>query len=506
MELLMGIDIGSTNTKAVAFDVYGKVYAEGSVETKLSFDADHPTWTCWQPDDIWNGARTAISRVTAALPEGCSIKALACSCFSADFVPIDKNGDALYPFKSWHCGRTVPQMQEWLETHSQNDVFYRHGRATEKLLSMFTMRWMCKNVPEVVEKTWKILLVSDYVVFKLTGQTVTDYTQAASSGLFDPRAGEWSEDYLTWGGFRTEQMPTALLAGTPVGRITPEAAAATGLSQDTLVVIGAHDNECAVFAMGMKDESAAYNVCGTWDMIIALHKDPGFNEGRANRSIAVARYMLPDSFISIKFGIAGSLMEWAKKNFYGAEREAAKAQGVSVWETILAETAKSPMGSNGIMALPFQAGGMGEDRKQLAAGTILGIDSYLSKADVMHAVFEGLEYQTRNYLENIEAVCERRYDRIISVGGPTRNRQLMQIKADVCKRPVVVAEVPEGTAMGAAMLAGIGAGMFKDGLDAIEHVTRNRSCTIYEPDPEKAAFYDKGYETFCRASELLRTL
>ena len=506
MELIMGIDIGSTNTKAVAFDCYGRVHAEGSVETKLSYDSEHPTWTCWQPDDIWNGAKNAIAQAVAALPEGDSVKALACSCFSADFVPVDQAGNALYPFKSWHCSRTVPQMQEWLETHGQDEIFYKHGRATEKLLSIFTMRWMSKHIPQVVEKTHKILMVSDYVVFKLTGETVTDYTQAATTGAFDPISGRWNGEYLAWGGFREDQMPTALLCGTPVGKITPEAAAATGLPGDTLVVMGAHDNECGVLAMGMRDENTAYNVCGTWDMIMVMHKQPSFNAEHAKRGMLVMRYMLPGCFISNRFGIAGNLMEWAKNNFFGAELEKARAQGVSVWEEILSRTAKSPAGSNGIVALPFQAGANGEDRRQLAAGTILGIDSYLNKADVMHAIFEGLEYQTRSFLEDIEIACGRRYDKIVSVGGPTRNRQLMQIKADICRRPVVTMDVKEGTALGAAMLAGIGAGIFRDAMDAIDHVSKERSYVSYMPNETNVRCYDKGYETYCKAGQLLRTL
>ena len=116
MDLLMGVDIGSTNTKAVVFDPEGNVVSEGSAETRLSHDRTHPTWTFWDPEDLWNGAKRAISTAVAGLKGKGRVVALGCSCFSADFAPVDAQLRPLYPFKSWHCARTVPQMQKWLES------------------------------------------------------------------------------------------------------------------------------------------------------------------------------------------------------------------------------------------------------------------------------------------------------------------------------------------------------------------------------------------------------
>lgn len=503
MDLLMGVDIGSTNTKAVVFDPSGNMISMGSAETRLSHDRSHPTWTYWDPEDLWNGAKQAIAAALAGLKEDDRVVALGCSCFSADFAPVNAQLQPLYPFKSWHCARTVPQMRKWLESYSQHELLYRHGIITEKLVSLFTMRWLQENHPEIVRNTYKILFVSDYINMKLTGETVTDYTQAATSGAFDPVNGVWSREFLSWTGFTPEQMPEARLAGTPIGRILPEVADALGLSKETLVVLGAHDNECAGLALGMRDEKSAYNICGTWEMILALHRTPSFDEAHAQREIKAVRFLLPDTYGSLKFGLSGNLMEWAKDNFYSPETQ---PKGKSIWDRILEETQQVPPLSNGILVLPFQAGASGRDRNQLASGTILGIDNYLGKADVMHAVFESLGYQTRDFLENIEAACARQYDRLVCVGGPTRNRQLMQIKADICNRPVLVTNISEGTAMGAAMLAGAGIGIYRDTMDAIERLEQNRQYTQYLPDEQRAALYEEAYHKYHRVSAALSEL
>ncbi len=502
----MGVDIGSTNTKAVVFDAVGRIISAGSAETRLSYDRAHPTWTYWSPDDIWNGVKSAVREAAAGLRSGDHIAAMACSCFSADFLPVDENLQPLYPFKSWHCARTVPQMQKWLESHDPNELLYTHGVMTEKLISLFMMRWLQENEAELARKAHKLLQVSDYINMKLTGETITDYTQAATSGAFNPVNGTWNEEFLQWAGFSSAHMPDAQLAGTAIYRILPEAARELGLSEGVNVVLGAHDNECAALAMGARDEKTAYNICGTWEMILGLHSTPGFDAAHAQREIKAVRYFLPDCYGSLKFGLSGNLMEWAKNNFYALEMERAHAKGESVWNTILEQTAKTPVLSNGIMVLPFQAGASGKDRNQYASGTIMGIDNYLSKADVMHAIFECLGYQTRYYLENVEAVCDKQYQQIICVGGPTRNTQLMQIKADVCNRPVLVVNVSEGTAMGAAMLAGVGIGVYRDALDAMCRMDENRSYKQYLPNAEHAAMYEPAYQKYLRAGELLKQL
>lgn len=385
-------------------------------------------------------------------------------------------------------------------------MFYSHGIVTEKLVSLFMMRWIHDNLPEIAEKTEKMLHISDFVNMKLTGALVTDYTHAATTGVFNPIIGEWNSEYLKWAGFQPKNMPEAVLAGTPIGKITSQAASETGLSEDVLVVAGAHDNECAAFALGMRDDDTVYNICGTWDIILSLHHQPNFDEGRASRGIKVVRYIIPETYASLKYGIAGSFLEWAKDNFFGSELEMAIKSGKSVWDIILHQTNEIPPLSNGILALPFRAGAGGKDRNQFAAGTIMGIDSYLGKADVMHSLFECLGYQTLDFIESMEAVSGKSYQQIVSVGGTVRNQQLMQIKADICNREVSVMNISEGTALGAAMLAGIGARFYADCYDAMEQTGSHLEHTEYYPNAQNVVLYQEGYQKYKKSGELLNQI
>ncbi len=506
MDLLMGVDIGSTNTKAVVFDTNGRQVSEGNALTKLSYDTKNPLWTYWDPDDIWSGAKNAIREAVSKLSSADKVIALGCSCFSSDFIPLDKNNQPLYYFKSWHCSRTIPQMNQWIKDYSENELFLNNGRATEKLVSIYTMRWLKENMPKVAKVTKKILLISDYVNFRLTGEMVTDYTQAATTGAFSPINLSWNEKYLAWAGFTKEQMPKAVKSGTLICKLTKQAAEETGLSEDTLVVAGGHDNECGAFGLGMQDEKHAYNVCGTWEMVICAHNKPDFTPKKAELGITVAKYFVENTYANIIFGISASFLEWAKDNFYGEEQQKAKQENKNVWQEILEGTKNVPPLSNGIFALPFATGGAYGKKTNCAAGTILGIDHYLSKGDVMHAIFEGLAFQTRKFTQYAQEVGNNVFESIIAVGGPTKNRQLMQIKSDVCGKEILVPNLSEGTALGAAMLAGMGAGIYKNSKDAIKQSTSNREFSVFEPNLANGELYNEGYNKYLQLCNLLKDI
>ncbi|MCU0963350.1 MAG: FGGY family carbohydrate kinase, partial [Pirellulaceae bacterium] len=197
MDALLGIDLGSTSLKAVAYDLDGNKLAAGSRPTeRFHPDAAHPNWTVWEPAQIWQGSAAAIRDALAALPAGTRIRAVAVTGMGMDGVPVDESGQWLYPFISWHDPRTMPQLAWWLSHIGAEKQFSIGGNPVWAINSALRMLWVAEHEPEIYRRTHKWLLIEDFVNYQLCGRCVTDYSMASCTMLFDQRTLTWSDELL----------------------------------------------------------------------------------------------------------------------------------------------------------------------------------------------------------------------------------------------------------------------------------------------------------------------
>ena len=487
MEYLMGIDLGSTSLKAVVYDRDGNAVARGSRATeKFHPRADHPEWTVWQPEQIWGGTAAAIRDAVAQLDDPGRIRAVAVTGMGMDGLPIDEQGNWLYPFISWHDPRTAPQLQWWLEHVGAEKVFSIGGNPLWPINSALRILWMAENEPEILQRADKWLLIEDFLNFMLCGRRVTDYSMASCTLLFDQRTLRWSDELLELSGIDRRLLCEVQPSGTLLGEVHEQAARATGLPAGTPVVLGGHDHLCGALPVGVFRPGVVLDVTGTWETVIAPTAEPVLKDELRRAGITVQAHVARGVHAAWGGAVAGEMLEWHRRQI-GGSADADRAGDASDWSQQMAEAAASPPGARGVMFLPHMSAAACPVVDSRSLGALAGITNRVTRGDLLRAMIEGLDYQFLDIVSAMEAALGNRFERFVAVGGATRNRFWMQNKADVAGRVVEVPDVEEATPLGAAILAGIGVGLYRDEQDAFERVYR--PGTVYEPDPRLSARY-----------------
>jgi xylulokinase len=495
MDYLAGIDLGSTNLKCVIYDLAGNVVASGTRPTeRFNIYPDHPEWTVWQPEQIWGGTAAAMLEAVSQLEDPRRIKGVAVTGMGMDGLPIDEKGKWLYPFISWHDPRTEPQLRWWQENIGADRNFRIGGNTLWRFSTALRLLWMAEHEPEVLARTDKWLLIEDFLNFMLCGRRATDYTMASCTLLFDQSTRDWSKEILNRSGIERRLLCDAHPSGTLLGEVTAEAAEATGLPEGTPVVLGGHDYLCGALPVGAFAPGVVLDVTGTWEIVLATIPEPVLTPGVQELGVTVETHVARDVYAVWGGAVAADMLEWYRREYGHEAQERAKRDGGLDWDHLMAEASTSPPGARGVMFLPHMsaAGCPVVDARSL--GAFAGLSNFAQRGDLLRAIIEGLDYQVLDIVTALKAGLGIAASRLVAVGGATRNHFWMQNKADVTGLPIETPEVEEATPLGAAILAGIGVGLYRDERDAFERVYK--PGTTYQPDPQLAADYAEWYQVY----------
>jgi xylulokinase len=490
MAYLMGIDIGSTSIKAVIYDYQGKMISKGIRPTVLShLDEDHPSWAVWEPDKIWNAISYAVKQALSNIKDNSLVKAVAVTGFGMDGLPLDKNGKELFPLISWHCPRTKPQADKFSELVGAKEIFSETGKQVMIIDSIYRMIWMKENHPEILKKTDKWLLIEDYINFKLCGEKATDYSMASCTSVFKQNTHTWADKLIKEADIPLDIFPKPQQSGTPLGNITNQASDSTGLSCDTMVVLGGHDYICASLAVGAVSKDVVMDVTGTWEMVVQPSEELILTDEVFSSGYYIESHVAKNRYCFVGSTVSADMLEWFKTNYAYEELKAEKEKGINVWQSLMDKAKASPPGANGCFFLPHFSGAGAPHHDSNSLGGFIGLSNIVSKPDMIRAMIEGLNYQFRDMIESLETALLNKTEKIIAVGGGTNNKFWMQNKADITGKVIEVPDVYEATPLGAALLAGIGIGIYNDENDAIRGTYR--SGITYKPDLKLTKKYDE---------------
>jgi xylulokinase len=490
MDLLMGIDLGSTSLKAVVYDVRGNVVASGSRPTeRFHPDPAHPDWTVWKPEQIWGGTAEAIRSAVGQLDDPRQIRACAVTGMGMDGLPVDEQGNWLYPFISWHDSRTTPQHAWWQEKIGAAKVFSIGGNPLWPINSALRILWMRENEPQIFARTHKWLLIEDFLNFMLCGRQVTDYSMASCTLLFDQRSLGWSDEMLERSQIDRRLLCEISPSGTRIGEIREAAAKETRLPAGTPVVLGGHDHLCGALPVGAFQPGVVLDVTGTWETVMTATEQPILRDDLRQAGMTVQAHVARGRHAIWGGNVAGEMVEWYRQHLASAA-----ATANSDWQTLMAEAEAAPPGAKGVFFLPHMSGAASPVVDPRSLGVFAGLSTRSERGDLLRAIFEGLDYQFLDIMTALQDAVAKPLERIIAVGGATRNAFWMQNKADVSGRPIEVPDVEEATPLGAAILAGIGVGLYADEMDAVQHVFRPGKT--YQPDPERATQYARWFEIY----------
>jgi xylulokinase len=491
----MGIDLGSTSLKAVAYNLDGVAVASGSRPTeKRHPNPEQPQWAVWAPEQIWGGAADAIREAVSQLDDPCSIRAVAVTGMGMDGLPVDEQGDWLYPFISWHDPRTGPQLEWWQQHIGARKVFSIGGNPLWAINSALRILWMAENEPEILRRTHKWLLIEDFLNFLLCGRQVTDYSMASCTLLFDQRTLSWSDELIELSGIDRRLLCEVQPSGTLLGEVRDEAAKATGLPPGTPVVLGGHDHLCGALPVGASRPGVVLNVTGTWETVMTTTAEPALKDELRTAGMTVQAHVAKGMHSVWGGNVAGDMLEWARRELARSADAASESDAPVEWESLMLEAAASAPSAGGLMFLPHMGAAACPVVDPQSLGAFVGLSTRATRGDIFRAIVEGLDYQFLDVVTALESALGGKLERFIAVGGATRNEFWMQNKADVVGRPIEVPNVEEATPLGAAILAGIGVGLYQDEQEALQRVYRPGK--IFEPDDKLSSQYARCFQVY----------
>src|SRR6266705_4240907 len=266
---LVGIDVGTTNTKTVIFDIEtGRICAIGSSRTITRHPV--PEWSEFDAEDVWGTVLQSIQAAVQHCDQPERIRAISVASMGESAFPIDAEGNVLYPAIAWYDQRTVAESQWWEDTVGQERIFNITGQILHPVFGVNKLLWLRNHVPQVFERIHHWLSIEDFVLWKLSGSFATDYSIASRTMLFDQHTLTWSESLLEQAGLSAAWFPPAFPSGTPIGTVCKEVAEQTGLPQQTIVSTGGHDHLCGALAAGVTRPGHLLESMGTASAIVAV--------------------------------------------------------------------------------------------------------------------------------------------------------------------------------------------------------------------------------------------
>ncbi len=490
MVQMLGCDIGSQGLKTVLFDANGKLIATATRSYPIEFP--HPTWADQDPQH-WLHA--LIETITEVLdhPEADrnKVKSIGLSSQVDSVIPVDKNCKPLRKAIIWMDRRSVSECDWVSERQSPGEIFQLTGLNIDASHVVPKILWIRNNEPAVYERCYKLLLPGSFILFHLTGEFAVDYSNASSTMLLDVRKRAWSNTLIEAFQIDPEKLVNVYGASEVVGKILPEVSSRTGLDPNTQVVVGSGDEHAATLGAGVVSEGYACDIVGTAEPVACISNEILFDPTRLVETHCgwddQAWFMENPGFVS------GGNYRWFRDNFSPLETKAAKALNLSEYQLMDLEAATIPPGSEGLIFLPCLMGAMVPEWNNLARGTLYGLTLKHTKAHVVRAILEASAYGLNDIIRSMERLgCK--IDEIRVVGGGAQSRIWRQVKADVTKRAISLPHITETSSFGAALLGGIGVGIFKDANDAASNVVSIKEQI--EPDLRAAEIYDPMYTMY----------
>ena len=493
--LLVGLDIGSTNVKAVIYEPDGRAVALASVPTITHYP--RPTWAHYDANELWASAVTVLREATAQLDDPRRIAGIAVASMGEAGVPLDADDKPTFDTIAWFDRRTIEQADRLRDVIGDDALFAVTGVSLQAIFSLCKIMWIQQHQPEAFARTVRWLHVAEYVAYRLSGVGATDWSLASRSLAFDIKKRDWDDGILRAAGVSRDLLAPAVASGTKIGEVIAAAATVTGLPAGASVAAGGHDHVCGALAAGVIRKGQLLDSMGTAEGLLVAFEEPNFDPDLGRQGYAQGAHVVPG--VNYCFGgiyTSGASVDWARRAVGG---DADLGQ-------LLAEADAASTGSLGVGFIPHLRLADPPHSDSRARAAFVGLTTDVERGTLFRAVLEGLAYEARLSVEPlIDFYALDGMPEISVTGGGSKNDLFLRIKASVYNQPLRVVDLQEATALGAAMLAGIGAGVYCDAADALRHVQAHP--TTVEPNAEDVAFYDRYYARVYRHMyEALRPL
>ena len=451
---LIGVDIGASSCKAVVFDTIWNVV--GRAQQEYARDHPRPGWVELDANSWWNAVASVIMRsIENSNVPAEQIRCVGISAETDGVLAVGRNGAPLRPYIHWLDTRCVNEHRQLQQRGDFEHVYEIAGIPVQGGYDFpaLKMQWLEKNEPDTYEKTYKFLSIGTFMVLKLTGKYVADRSTASRSLLYDIRKHDWSSELADLLGIPITKQPEVVRSAEVVGTVTPQAAQETGLRTNTMVVAGGGDTECSALGAGAVTEEQALISIGTSLMVaVPMSKPltiPISPETRLFGTGSVCTSHVVDNMWILEVGapVGGAMLAWFDRELGQAERKLAADLDVPSYDILSLEAEKSRPGVDSpIFAAPV--------------GAILNLRNEHKRSDLIRSILEGVAFEAREVIE-VFVKSGLNVKELIMVGGGAKSVAWRQIISDVTNKHVKSPHMQETGTLGAATLAGVGAGIFK---------------------------------------------
>ncbi len=482
MAFLLGIDVSTTATKALVIDERGNVIATASDE--YEFFTPRPLWAEQNPADWWRACVKVIRRVLEKIPAR-EIAGIGLTGQMHGLVLMDADGNVLRPCIMWNDQRTAKQCAEITDQVGGAKNLLR--LIGNPILPGFTapkILWVREHEPHLYARAAHILLPKDYLRYKLTGAYATEVSDASGTALLDVAKRNWSDELLQAIDVPRAWLPDVFESSVVSAKISADAANETGLLQGTPVVGGGGDQAAQAVGTGIAQEGIVSVTLGTSGVVFASSDSYRLEP---NGLLHAFCHAVPNRWhlMGVMLSAAGSF-RWFRDALGEEEKREARDEKKDVYEVLTSEAARADAGCEGLIFLPYLTGERTPYPDPHARGAFFGITLRHRKEHFVRAVLEGVAYGLRDSLELMRALGLN-ISQVRASGGGARSELWRQILADVFNSEIALVNITEGAAFGAALLAGVGAGVYASVEDACartihvtDSVTQGKNVQVYD--------------------------
>ena len=489
-EYLLGIDLGTTTCKVALFWASGELVAISGREYPTYYPK--PGWAEQDAGDWWNVTVETIRDVLkkSKVDPG-DIQAISVSSHREAVALLNGENRVLDKVIIWLDKRSIPQAK-WIEKNFDLwDIYRKTGLRVDPTFTATKLLWIKENKPEILEKTKVALQPKDYLIFKLTGEKITDYTVASRTLLFDIEKREWAYDLFEDFGLPSDIFPEVKYSDEIVGFIDSRAAAETGLKEGTPVAGGGGDRQCEILGSGVTSSNKVEESTGTGSTTATVLEKLIFD--KKMRVVYTCHALRGMWSLEVGIATAGAVLRWFRDQFAVGEKFLAELTKRRAYEYLDMEAEYVPPGSNGLIVIPFFAGARAPRWKPYAKGLIFGLTIYHTRAHVFRALMEGIAYEIRKVLEVLEELGVKT-EEIRALGGGGKTPAWARIKANVTGKRVIIPEILDAAVVGDAILAGLSIGVYENVEKAVDRLVKIK--TMIEPDWKVHKIYNRYYRLY----------
>ncbi|MGA2503181.1 MAG: FGGY family carbohydrate kinase [Anaerolineales bacterium] len=482
---LIGLDIGTTGCKAVLFDQNGTLLAKASQEYTVDFP--HPNWAEQNIETVWTLAQVALRE--AIIQSGkIDIAALSLSVHGEAVTPVDENGHAIRASILGMDTRTDEQ-NIWLCQHlGAEHLFDITGMPVHTINTLPKLLWLKQYEPDMWKRATRFLLVEDFFIQKMTGQAVISQCLASRTQLYDLCRGDWSDEILVAIELDRSRLSVVKPSGTAVMPMDPELATSLGLAHPPLIVSGGHDQACGALGVGLTRPGLAMVSTGTAEVVEVALPSPTLNHFLFGGNISVYHHVVPGLYLAMTLNQSGGMcLRWFRDNLCEMDVSRANETSLDAYDFLLRNASSNP---TNLLVLPHFSGSGTPTFDTASKAAILGLTFSTTRTDLAKAILEGLTYELRVNLDLLKAGGVQ-IDELRAIGGGAKSALWLQLKADITGIPVAVPEITEAAGLGAAILAGMGAGVFNSPSEVVGQILHFRK--IYRPNPKFQQEYDQRF-------------